>query len=176
MKKITREIIDFTVRYGLILFLAIPNFWIFYKLFSPITTYVVFLLLNLFYDVNLVGEVIFISNCFPIEIVSACIAGSAYYLLFALNLATPKIQIGKRGRIILLSFACLFVLNLIRILLLSFLFISGSAYLDITHKLFWYVLSTIFVAGIWFMNVKLFKIKEIPFYSDLKYLYKKIKK
>ena len=44
---------------------------------------------------------------------------------------------------------------------------------DITHKIFWYSLSILFVVGIWFLEVKLFKIKSIPFYSDIISVYKK---
>ena len=51
------------------------------------------------------------------------------------------------------------------------IFISGSSLFDITHKLFWYFGSIIFVVGIWFIEVKYFKLKEIPFYSDIKLLY-----
>ena len=74
---------------------------------------------------------------------------------------------------IFLSFACLLIINILRIFLLGLVYISGFSWFDIAHKLFWYAGSTIFVIGIWFAEVKLFKIKEIPFYSDIKFLYKK---
>ena len=53
-------------------------------------------------------------------------------------------------------------------------FFLGFSFFDITHKVFWYFISTIFVVGIWFIEIKIFKIKEIPFYSDLNLLYKNI--
>jgi hypothetical protein len=43
---------------------------------------------------------------------------------------------------------------------------------DIAHKFLWVIGSVIFVVGIWFITLKLFKIEEIPFYSDLSYLLK----
>jgi hypothetical protein len=46
---------------------------------------------------------------------------------------------------------------------------------DISHKLSWYIGSIILVVGIWFLEVKKFNIKEIPFYSDLKAMLKNIK-
>tara|TARA_Y100000034_G_C6714689_1_gene315863 strand:- start:303 stop:536 length:234 start_codon:yes stop_codon:yes gene_type:complete len=76
---------------------------------------------------------------------------------------------------IVLAFAAFFILNTLRIFLLGVLFVSGSVFFDATHKLFWYIISTIFVVGIWFAEVKIFRIKEIPFYSDLNWIYKKIK-
>jgi hypothetical protein len=54
--------------------------------------------------------------------------------------------------------------------------ISGSSFFDITHRIFWYALSTIFVAAIWFLEVYKFGIKEIPLYSDIKFLYKNTRK
>ena len=74
---------------------------------------------------------------------------------------------------IALSFILFLIINILRIFFLSLLFISGSSWFDFTHELFWYLVSIVFVVGIWFTEVKLFKIKEIPFYSDLKLLYKK---
>ncbi len=71
------------------------------------------------------------------------------------------------------AFSAFLLVNLLRIFILSLMFINGSSFFDITHRLFWYFLSTVFVIVIWFTEVKLFKIKEIPFYTDLKYLYKK---
>ena len=76
---------------------------------------------------------------------------------------------------VFLAFAALLVMNILRIVLLIFLFIYGFAYFDAAHKFFWYFMSTLFVVVIWFAEVRMFKIKEIPFYSDLKFLYKKIK-
>ena len=74
---------------------------------------------------------------------------------------------------ILFSFAFLLVVNILRIFLLIMIYIKGYYFFDITHKLFWYLISIIFVIGIWFTEVRLFRIKEIPFYSDIKFLYKK---
>jgi len=56
---------------------------------------------------------------------------------------------------------------------LSIMYVNGSSFFDFTHKIFWYAGSTIFVIAIWFLEVKIFKIKGIPIYDDLKFLYKK---
>jgi len=169
MKKKFKEAYDIFLRYLIIILIAFPNLFIFYFIFTPLTVYFVYLLLNIFFDASVSGNIIDIPN-YSIEIIKACVAGSAYYLLLILNLSTPKIKLKKRLKILGFSFGFLLIVNILRIFLLS-LFL-GSYWFDITHKLFWYSLSTIFVIGIWFTSVKLFKIKEIPVYSDMKFLFK----
>jgi exosortase/archaeosortase family protein len=168
-----KDVSNLFIRYFILLLVAIPNLWIFYLIFTPITIYPVYLLFNLFFDATLSGNIITIGR-FSIELVDACIAGSAYYLLLILNLSTPKIK--KRMKIILLSFIPLLIINILRIFLLGTAFVSGYLWFDVTHKLFWYFGSIIFVIGIWFTEVKLFKIKEIPIYSDIKFLYSNLRK
>jgi len=174
MKKIPKQFIDLLIRYAILIIVALPNFWLFYFIFTPLTVYPIYFLLSLFFETSLMGNIILIGK-FPIELIPACIAGSAYYLLLILNLSTPKIKFQKRVKMIFFSFTFLLILNILRIFLLSLIFISGTSLFDISHKLFWYLGSTVFVVGIWFIEVKLFKIKEIPFYSDIKFLYKKSK-
>jgi hypothetical protein len=74
---------------------------------------------------------------------------------------------------VLLAFGAFLIINILRIFILSLFAISGSSLFDITHWFLWYLVSTVFVVGIWFAEVKFFKIREIPFYSDIKSLYKK---
>ena len=166
------------IRYLIIVLIAIPNLFIFYFIFTPLTIYPVFGAFKIFFkEVLLVGNTFQISNEFFIEIIPACIAGSAYYLLFVLNLSIPKIKIKKRIKMLLFSFAFLLGLNILRIFIFSLLFIySSQNFFNLTHKLVWYLGATIFVVLIWFIEVKIFKIQEIPVYSDVKYLYKEIKK
>lgn len=143
---------------------------IFYFFFTGLTVYPVYFLLNLFFDVSLSINVLLVQN-FPIEIIGSCIAGSAYYLLLILNLSTPGMKISKRIFSLLFSFAALLLINVLRIFALSVLYISGSSFFDVTHKLIWVAGSVLFVVGVWFLTVKLFKIKEIPFYSDMMFLF-----
>ena len=166
------------IRYLIIVLIAIPNLFVFYFIFTPATIYPVFGLFKIFFkEILLVGNTFQISNEFFIEIIPACIAGSAYYLLFILNLSIPGIKIKKRIKMVLFSFAFLLILNILRILILSLMFVySSESLFDITHKLFWYLGTTIFVVLIWFIEVKAFKIKEIPAYSDIVSLIKQSKK
>ncbi len=161
------------LRYLILLLVGLPNLGIFYVIFTPLTLYPVYFLLSIFFDVSLIGNVMLIERCFSIELIDACIAGSAYYLLTILNLSTPNIKIPKRIKMLLWAFAAFLFINILRILLLGLLSISESPLFNFTHEFFWYFVSIVMVIGIWFAEVKLFKIKDIPFYSDLKVLYKK---
>ncbi len=177
MKKESKNFLGILTRYLILILIGIPNLWLFYLIFTPLTIYPVFFLLSLFFNATLTNNFITLENSFLIEIISACIAGSAYYLLLILNLAIPM-KINKRLKILLFSFLSLLIINILRIFLFSILFVSGTSVFDIAHELFWYFGSTLFVIGIWFAGVKIFKVKKIPFYSDLKNtgLLKKIKK
>ena len=173
MKKGTGNIFDIVLRYLILILVAIPNLWLFYIIFTPLTAYPVYWLLGLFYDVSLLNkDIILINQNISIELIEACIAGSAYYLLLILNLSTSGIKVSKRIKIAALSFLVFLVINILRIFTLSLVAVSGSSFFDITHRIFWYALSTIFVVAIWFAEVKAFKIRDIPFYSDIKFLYK----
>jgi len=173
MKKKIGDISDIILRYLILVLVAIPNLWLFYLIFTPLTAYPVYWLLSLPYDASILSNnIILINQAISIELVEACIAGAAYYLLLILNLSTPKIKIKKRIKILLLAFASFLIVNILRIFFLSLFAVSGSSFFDITHMIFWYALSTIFVVAIWFAEVKAFKIKDIPFYSDLRFLYK----
>lgn len=160
------------IRYLILIAVAIPNLWLFYTIFTPLTVYPVKWLLGIFYDTLLVsGNVIVLNQSVPIQIISACVAGAAYYLLLMLNLFTPGIKTKKRIYMILLAFGVFLLVNIIRIFVMGILLFSNFSAFNITHEILWYVLSTIFVVGIWFYEVKKFHIKEIPLYSDLKFLY-----
>ena len=172
MKK--RDISGILIRYLILVLIALPNLALFYFIFTPLTIYPVHFLLNLLYDVSVSKNIIQIGDV-VIKIIPACVAGSAYYLLTVLSLSMPRINIKKRLSLLLTVFLVFLIINILRISLLSAILVSGSPLFDITHKIFWYLGSIIFVIAIWFFSVKAFKIKEIPFYSDLKLLYKKTK-
>jgi len=175
MKKETKLFLDIFIRYFILIIIGIFSFRIFYLFFYSLTIYPVFFLLKIFFDSSLLYNVIFVHNI-PIEIIGPCVAGSAYYLLLILNLSIPNLKLKKRINLLLFSFGSLLIINILRIFFLSVLLISGVSFFDITHKLFWYIGSSVFVIGVWFLGIKLFKVKEIPFYSDIKFLLKSGKK
>lgn len=164
------------LRYIILLALAIPGLKFLYVIFQPLTEYPVYWLLNIFYDATLKGSTIFIQGCYPIEIVGACVAGSAYLLFLILNLSTPNIKVVKRLKLLGIAFGSFLALNIIRIFILGLLIVTESSSFEFVHTFFWYFVSTIFVVGVWFFEVKKFNIKGIPFYSDIKSILKEIRK
>ena len=174
MKKDRDNILSLGLRYLILVAVAIPNFFLFYFVFTPLTIYPVYFFLGLLFDVSFLSNiVILVEGSLPIELIEACIAGSAYYLLLILNLSTPSLKLKTRIYAIGFSFAAFLIINILRIFVLSMIAVLGLSFFDITHKVFWYLISTLFVVAVWFTEVKIFKIKFIPIYSDLKSLYNK---
>ena len=159
------------IRYAILVLLALNNLWLFYLIFTPLTIYPVLFLLGLFFDVSIQEGVIRVNDCFPMQVIGPCIAASAYYLLLILNLSIPNQTLLRRIKMISFAFISFLIINIIRIFVLAMLFISKSSLFDITHMVFWYALSILFVIGIWFLEVRIFKLKEIPLYSDIKSIY-----
>ncbi len=170
MKKESEKIINIFIRYLLLALIALPGFGLFYFFLTPLTQYPVFYIIQLFFDSTIAGSIIYVGQK-SILIAGACIAGSAYYLLLVLNLSTPGMKNSVRLKAIIFSFVGFLVINLIRIIILSFMYLGDSFFFDSLHKILWYFGSTILVVGIWFLEVKIFKIEMFPFYSDLKYFY-----
>lgn len=164
--------LEILLRYGIAMAVAVISlaFPIFYILFRPLTVYPVYWILILFYDVSLDGLQSLLINGVGIEIIDACVAGSAYALLFLLNALTRDLKFKKRAVLFLFSTFSLLILNIFRLVVLIAMLVNGSIAFDFTHKVFWYALSTVFVVAIWFLSVKLFRVSAIPFYSDIKFL------
>ena len=171
--KIEKEFLVF-IRYLVLLGLMF-SVGLIYWVFGWISVESVVFILGLFFEnIGVSENVITIGFDKFVEIIPACIAGSAYLLLLILNLSV-EMDFVRRMKSILFSFLVLFVLNVGRIVILTWMYIGDNGLFDFSHKLFWYGLSSVFVVGIWFLNVWLFKIKEIPVYSDVKFLVGRIR-
>ncbi len=110
-----------------------------------------------------------------IEIVPACIALSAYILLYILILSTKDIQREKLFKLFIIGTSSLLIINIIRIdLLIYMLTLMGSRLFETVHLFFWKILSGVVVVFIWIYLIRKYKIKNIPIYSDVKYLLKRI--
>ena len=166
---------DIIARYLLTILASSGGLFIFYAIFTPLTVYFIFYALKIFIPASLVNTTIYLTN-FTIELIPACIAGSAYYLLFALNMLTSKIKLDIRLKLLIFSFTALFILNFLRIIILIIMAKHSLILFDFAHQLFWYFLNLVMVVIIWFAGVFLFNIKTIPVYSDVKEILKKIKK
>jgi len=172
MGKEISEILLLLMRYLALIILGI-NLHFFYIIFTPLTIYPVYFFLTLFFPVSLSGITLTIKD-FTIQLVPACIAGSAYYLLLILNLSTP-LSLKKRFLSLIFSSSTLLIINIIRILFFSFLLLNFLSLFNFLHLIFWYFLSGIFVFLIWLAEIKIFNIKEVPIYSDMRFLFEGIK-
>lgn len=168
--KLSLRIAGIFARYIFLILIAIPGVQFFHLIFAPLTIYPSFRILSLFYPSIILVADTFILNSSIIQIIPACIAGAAYYLLLILNFATPM---PWRTRIKSIAFLILsfLVFNIIRLVAFTILFVNGYEYFNIAHKITWYFGSTLLVVLLWFANVYLFKLKSVPAYTDLKFLH-----
>lgn len=168
MKKKSQELFNLFCRYILLLIIILISSFskIFYELFLQLTIYPSSWLLNIFYSSSVSKSIIFASS-YSIELIPACIAVSAYLLLLILNL-TISMPLKKRIYSLAFSFLVLLIINVLRIFIFSLLLISNYPYFDQLHEFFWYFLSIVIVLGIWFLTTYVFKITNIPVYSDIK--------
>jgi len=170
----TKGVVDIVVRYVILLVLGMfMN--VFYVMFKPLTIYPVYYILGLFFNASLSRRIISVEGI-NFEIIDACVAGSAFLLLTALNLMAGKMGFGKRVYALFFSYISLLVLNILRIVLLAILAVNSSFVFSVVHMAFFYVISILFVFAVWIAEIRIFRIKEIPLYSDIKYLLNFIKK
>lgn len=168
-----RYIKDLFARYAVIILAGLGNLYIFYKILTPLTVETLNILFKTFGENPLVVSNVIFLKTVTLELIPACIAGSAFYLLLILNFATPNLGLSKRLKILLESFIILFILNIIRILFL--VSIWDQIYFETIHLIFWHFVSTIFVVGIWVHLLKKYNIREIAIYTDMLYLINSIK-
>lgn len=169
------KIYSLILRYLLILVFGFGNLFIFYKVFYPLTFFPVSFTLGLIGDTNAFFNLnLIMFNTIAVNIVNACVAGAAYYLLFILIMSTANISSLKRIKIIFLSMLIFLVFNVIRIILMTL--ISGTLYFEPIHMFFWYFISVVLVVLTWFLMVKIFKIEDVPVLSDVKFLLKQARR
>lgn len=162
-----KKIIGLFSRYLIILALGISNLYIIYATLTPITLHSTNLALKVFGQSSLSGNTIHF-NSISIQLIPACIAGSAFYLLLFLLLSTGNISPKIRLRAIMFSVITLFLANISRIVILAFLARSPS--FEFYHWVFWHILSTILVVTIYLITLRRYKIKSVPIVTDMKYL------
>jgi len=165
-----KETFDLIIRYVLLAILPLGSLYIFYAIFTPLTVYPAYWAFNMLYGAKLlVGDIIYFKGYYA-EIVGACVAGAAYYLLLILNLTTPM-RVKKRIKSILFILFSFLIINIVRIIIFGMLFSKGYQYFDLAHELVWYIGSTLIVVIVWFANVWLFKIRAVPIYTDMLHLF-----
>ena len=169
----SKRLIGLFSRYFFIVFLGLGNLYIFYKVLTPLTVGSLKAILSIFREVSVSGNLIRLEST-TIEIIPACVAGAAFYLLFILVFSTAKIPPKKRFYMILISSLVLFALNIIRMLFLITLL--NSPIFGTIHWILWNFVSTIFVVAIWVGLVYIYRIKTISIYSDLTYMFELVRK
>ena len=157
----------------LIILIVTINYPLFYVILSPITVYLSYFILGLFYDVLLIGSSIGINGA-GFRFIEACVAPAAYYLLFILIIGLKDLDWKKGLKMFFLGSLLILGMNLLRIIILIVLDVEfGKDYFDAVHLIFWNFVSGVYIALVWIFLVKKFKVSKIPYYSDLKYFYEK---
>ncbi len=167
MNKDEKKTINIFLRYSLILILGSFNLYIIYKILTPLTIQATSLAIRIFTPTILTSNIIQFNQT-TIQIVPACVAGSAFYLLLVLFLSLSTMSPKARLRAILTALTALFTLNITRILFLAS--IANYPSFETIHWIFWHIVSTIFVVAIYIATIRYYKIKQLPIISDLKYL------
>jgi exosortase/archaeosortase family protein len=167
-----KKIIGLFARYLFILALGIGNLYLIYKIFTPITFFILNKTLFIFANAHFSQGIFYFQN-FNIELVQACIAGSAFFLLIFLIFSTANIKPKKRILMLITSISILLLLNYARIVFL--ILIANSIYFEIIHWVLWNLVSILLVVATWFLVAKIYKINSIPVYSDIKFLLDNIK-
>lgn len=169
------QIFSILTRYIILLILGMFNIFLFYFIFTPLTFYPVLWILNLIYGSVISSPDTILFKGYFATLVPACIAGSAYYLLTILNLTTPM-KAKTRAKSIIFLLASFLIINVIRIVIFAVIYAEkGYELFNTAHLATWYFGSTILVVLLWFANVLIFKIHNIPIYTDIKNIYSQIK-
>ncbi|MDD4877767.1 MAG: pacearchaeosortase [Candidatus Nanoarchaeia archaeon] len=110
------------------------------------------------------------------EFIPACVAVSAYILLALLVFLTKGISWNERLQMIVYGWLAILAFNLLRIEILLLTFFSLETAYDTLHLFVWKFMSTVFVVLLWLGLARLYKVKAIPVFSDIKALAGMIRK
>src|SRR3989344_1506071 len=148
---------------------------LFYFVLAPITLYSSYFITKIFFPVA-IKENTFLINDLTLEFVPACVAVAAYILISLLILLTKDVKPKVLIKMFVIGFFLILIANLIRIEIMIFVLIEyGNNLFKTLDLFFWKVLSTAYIVFVWIFLTRLFKIKTIPVYSDVKYLIKRLK-
>jgi exosortase/archaeosortase family protein len=112
-----------------------------------------------------------------LRFIPSCIGASAYCFLLAIILLTKDIKLKTRINLFLFGSLLILILNILRIEVLIYILMKyGSDLFRTARESFWLFISGVYVAAVWLFLAWKFKIKTIPVYSDLRYIFKKLKR
>ncbi len=149
---------------------------IFNTIFAPLTMFWSFYLFNIFVPGSVLEGVKLITPTNTFSFIPACTAASAYLLLSLLILLTKDISWENRLKMFISGSLAILFFNLIRIEILLFFFYKLTNIYPLIHLFFWKFMSTLYVVFVWIILSKVYKVKSIPAYSDIKHLIRLIKK
>ena len=158
----------------LVALLAVVFSNFFLMVLYPLTFFAVTFLTSLFTSVRITGPQFGVGS-FSFTFIDACVAVLAYVLLAVLLLTTSGLSFEQGLTLFFLGSFFHFLLNVLRIEFLIFVALMfGKNLFNTLHLFLWKLVSSVFVAGIWFFLVSYFAIEGIPVYSDWIFLYRKL--
>lgn len=105
-----------------------------------------------------------------VNIVKYCVTASAYYLLTLLCIIVMGVALWKRILMFLAGSALIFGMNIVRIIVLIRILLNNQGAFEPMHTFFSLLLSVGYVGLVWFLLSIVFRVKTVPFYSDVKFL------
>ncbi len=171
MENYTKRLI---IRLLLLIFIIFFSYDLFYPILEFLTVQLSYIFLLPLKPI-LTNSTTFTIGSHILEIVPACVAFSAYVLLAILILSTKDIKRKTMLKMFLIGSLSILIINILRIdLLIYMLILMGSRLFETVHLFFWKILSGVVVVLIWIYLIKKYNIKNIPIYSDVKYLINRI--
>lgn len=156
-------------------FAVLFSYNLIYAVIAMFTLHFSYFFFSIFVPSALIGnKIVTLMDSF--EFIPACVAASAYILLALLVLLTKDISLNERMQMIVYGWLAILAFNVLRIELLLLTFFSLETAYDTLHLFVWKFMSTAFVILLWLGLARLYKVKAIPVYSDVKALVGMIRK
>jgi exosortase/archaeosortase family protein len=155
-------------------FAVLMGYPLFSLILTPITLHISYFFFNIFVPSAIVGaKIVTVMDSF--ELIPACVATSAYLLLAILILLTKGISLSERFQMFVYGSLAILAFNILRIELLLLAYFRLETAFDTIHLFVWKFMSTAFVVLLWLGLARLYKVKTIPVYSDLRHIMGMIK-
>lgn len=149
---------------------------VFFVLFSFPTRWFSFSWLQLLHSTATGAGMILTLGSYQVELIRACIAPGAYALLAVLVLLTPGLGFWKSLSMFFVGSVLLLAMNIMRIVVLvEVLYAYGTDLFSAVHLTFWLLMSSVFVALVWIVLIKKFRVESVPAYDDLRRVYRTLR-
>lgn len=171
-----KELRDLLLRYLVILCVgfALP---LFSRILTPLTVYPVMAVLSLWGEVVKIGSqtVLYGSSALAVEIIDACVATSAYYLLFLLLFATKGGSWKRRLQAFGVAGVMFWAINVLRIAGLVLIAEKNLSWFFTAHYILWWGVSILVIVGLWIYVTGIYRLYGIPFVQDVRDLIQEIR-